>query len=292
MTYSPLFSTYLNLTPCSPVEVLRRFGGTYCIHLQGRRVKAMLSLVIKHYVMKTYEKSGGIAPPFLTSALYGGKWSASRTSRSSSGERAPLTHWIGGWVGPGPAWTLWSRENSHVPAGNWTPAVQSVARDYTDWAIPAPGSRNKPNKWPAEAENKQSFNCLLSLLFDFENEAVRSSETSVNLHRTPRCHIQEGNTLLEQESPTKERRHEQIVDPNCIMESQGGHKNEGVELMWGAYIVRERRVGVQEPLRNIYATISVPLVSFSHFSLIAILPFYLGHFQCSWIRSGSSAYKC
>jgi hypothetical protein len=34
-----------------------------------------------------------------TLALVGGKWSASRPSRSTSGERAPGTHWIGGWVG-------------------------------------------------------------------------------------------------------------------------------------------------------------------------------------------------
>jgi hypothetical protein len=35
---------------------------------------------------------------FLTSALAGGEWSVSR--RSTTGERAPGTHWIGGWVGP------------------------------------------------------------------------------------------------------------------------------------------------------------------------------------------------
>jgi hypothetical protein len=32
---------------------------------------------------------------FLTSALVGGEWSASRP-----GVLAPGTHWIGGWVGP------------------------------------------------------------------------------------------------------------------------------------------------------------------------------------------------
>jgi len=34
---------------------------------------------------------------FLTSALDGGKWSASRLS---SGERAIGNHWVGSWVGP------------------------------------------------------------------------------------------------------------------------------------------------------------------------------------------------
>jgi hypothetical protein len=37
---------------------------------------------------------------FLTSALVGGEWSASRPGRFTPGERAPGTHWIGGWVGP------------------------------------------------------------------------------------------------------------------------------------------------------------------------------------------------
>jgi hypothetical protein len=37
---------------------------------------------------------------FLTSALAGGEWSALRPGRFTPGERAPDTHWIGGWVGP------------------------------------------------------------------------------------------------------------------------------------------------------------------------------------------------
>jgi hypothetical protein len=37
---------------------------------------------------------------FLTSELAGGKWSASRPGRFTFGERAPCTHWVGGWVDP------------------------------------------------------------------------------------------------------------------------------------------------------------------------------------------------
>jgi hypothetical protein len=44
--------------------------------------------------------SGGITPPFLTSELDGGEWSASHPGRFTSGEIAPGTHWIGGWMGP------------------------------------------------------------------------------------------------------------------------------------------------------------------------------------------------
>jgi len=36
----------------------------------------------------------------LTSALYGGEWSASRPGRFNPRGGAPGTHFIGGWVGP------------------------------------------------------------------------------------------------------------------------------------------------------------------------------------------------
>jgi hypothetical protein len=39
-------------------------------------------------------------PPFLTLALDGGEWPASHPGCFTAGERAPGTHWIGGWVGP------------------------------------------------------------------------------------------------------------------------------------------------------------------------------------------------
>jgi hypothetical protein len=37
---------------------------------------------------------------FLTLALAGGEQSASRPGRFTPGERAPCTHWTGGWVDP------------------------------------------------------------------------------------------------------------------------------------------------------------------------------------------------
>jgi hypothetical protein len=37
---------------------------------------------------------------FLTSALAGGVWSASRPGRFTPGAKAPGTHWIEGWVDP------------------------------------------------------------------------------------------------------------------------------------------------------------------------------------------------
>jgi hypothetical protein len=43
--------------------------------------------------------NGGIAPPFLTSALDGVEWAASRPSRFTFEEKAPVTDWMGGRVG-------------------------------------------------------------------------------------------------------------------------------------------------------------------------------------------------
>jgi hypothetical protein len=55
---------------------------------------------MKHYVMNAY---GGVdiqTNVLLTLGLVGGEWSASCPSHFTPGERAPSTHWIGGWVGP------------------------------------------------------------------------------------------------------------------------------------------------------------------------------------------------
>jgi hypothetical protein len=51
------------------------------------------------------EWSGGIVPPFLTSAVGGGEWSIScqghfTPSHPPTGERAPVTPWIEDWVSP------------------------------------------------------------------------------------------------------------------------------------------------------------------------------------------------
>jgi hypothetical protein len=37
---------------------------------------------------------------FLTSALAGSEWSAARPGRFTHREKAPGTHWVGGWVDP------------------------------------------------------------------------------------------------------------------------------------------------------------------------------------------------
>jgi hypothetical protein len=49
--------------------------------------------------MKAHRKVDVETHVFLTSALVGGEWSASRPGRFSPGERALRTQWVGGWVG-------------------------------------------------------------------------------------------------------------------------------------------------------------------------------------------------
>jgi hypothetical protein len=63
------------------------------------RIKSLC--LTKRYAMKTYWGTEGTAPviqSFLTSALDGGEWSASRPARFTPGLRTPATHWTGGWV--------------------------------------------------------------------------------------------------------------------------------------------------------------------------------------------------
>jgi hypothetical protein len=55
--------------------------------------------LIKHYAIDDVWGSGGIALPFLTSALYGGERSASGPGPFNPGDKVPGTHWVGGSVG-------------------------------------------------------------------------------------------------------------------------------------------------------------------------------------------------
>jgi hypothetical protein len=50
--------------------------------------------------MKAYWGSECIALRILDLALDGDEWSASRSYHFIPRERAPGTHWIGGWLGP------------------------------------------------------------------------------------------------------------------------------------------------------------------------------------------------
>jgi hypothetical protein len=77
---------------------------------------------------------------FLTSALVGGEWSASRPGRLTppGKERAVPIGWEAGWTSD-PVWTTWRGEKScFYWDSNFEPsAVQPVTSRYTDCATPA-----------------------------------------------------------------------------------------------------------------------------------------------------------
>jgi len=93
-------------------------------------VKGKLSLCLtKHYVMKTYWRSGGIASPILNLGTSWRSVSASRPDRFTSGESTPGTHRIGSWVGPRAGLDAMAKRKIPIiaPAGNWTQVLQPVA---------------------------------------------------------------------------------------------------------------------------------------------------------------------
>jgi hypothetical protein len=58
---------------------------------------------------------------FLTSALDGGEWSVARADHFTPRERDPVTHWIGGWVGPRSGLDMVSKRKIPSPRGESNP---------------------------------------------------------------------------------------------------------------------------------------------------------------------------
>jgi hypothetical protein len=90
--------------------------------------------------MKAYRGVDVYVHIFLTSALAGGEWSASRPGRFISGERAVGTHFVGGWVDPRAGLNDVEKIKFFtLPGLELDPSVvHPVASRYTDYAIPAP----------------------------------------------------------------------------------------------------------------------------------------------------------
>jgi hypothetical protein len=57
----------------------------------------------------------------LTATLDVGEWSASRLGRFTPKERAPGTHWVGGWVGPSAGLDTVSKRKFPSPRRNSNP---------------------------------------------------------------------------------------------------------------------------------------------------------------------------
>jgi hypothetical protein len=73
----------------------------------------------------------------LTSALDGSEWSASHPGHFTPRERAPGTHWLGGWVGPRAILDVVVKNkipSLHQELNPRTPIVQPVAQHYSNRA--------------------------------------------------------------------------------------------------------------------------------------------------------------
>jgi hypothetical protein len=96
---------YLTWPMCTS-DLYTNFGyflNTPYIYIYPIRWKVKLFLCLINYAPSHEEvwRSGGIAPPLLTSALDGGEWSDSRPGRFTPGEWASGIQWIGSWMGTG-----------------------------------------------------------------------------------------------------------------------------------------------------------------------------------------------
>jgi hypothetical protein len=103
--------------------------------LNSWRWKVKLSLCLtKHHAMKTYWGMEVQLHAFLTSALDGSEWSASRPDRFTPRKRVPGTHWTGGWVGPRAVLDAVMKKKILSPrrvSNPRTPIVQPAAQRYT-----------------------------------------------------------------------------------------------------------------------------------------------------------------
>jgi hypothetical protein len=102
----------------------------------GKEKKRKLFVTVINYVSRCEDirKSGGIAPPFLTSVLDVSEWLASRHQPVvfTPGEKAPSTQWIEGLMGPTVGLNAVEKRKSFAPSGNRTQVAQPVARRCTD----------------------------------------------------------------------------------------------------------------------------------------------------------------
>jgi hypothetical protein len=82
--------------------------------------------------MKAYGGVHVYIHTFLTTALAGGEWSASRPGCSTAGERAPGTHWKGGWVDPRAGLDDVEKRKFYRDSNSDPSVVQPIASRYND----------------------------------------------------------------------------------------------------------------------------------------------------------------
>jgi hypothetical protein len=92
--------------------------------------------------MKAYGEVDVYIDIFLTSALVGGKWSASQRGRFTTGERAPDTHCLGGWVDPRAGLDDVEKINFLTLAGLELRPLSHPTRSQSLYRLRYPGSSN------------------------------------------------------------------------------------------------------------------------------------------------------
>jgi hypothetical protein len=115
------------------IDLNRLLSSSFIQYIQSKKVK---SKAVPLLAMVAQEGRGGMrysSYSYLTSALDGDEWSASRPGRVlPPGKESPVP--IGqeaGWA-PQPVWAQRLEEKSSVPVGDRTPVVQYVVSHYTD----------------------------------------------------------------------------------------------------------------------------------------------------------------
>jgi hypothetical protein len=95
---------------------------------------------------------------FLTSALVGGEWPASRPGRFTPGERVPCTHWTGGWVDPRVGLDEEKRKFLTLPGFELRP-LGRLGRSQSLYRLRYPGS------WDILISKKKNNQNCLSILY-------------------------------------------------------------------------------------------------------------------------------
>jgi hypothetical protein len=90
--------------------------------------------------MKAYGGVDVYVHIFLTSALVGGEWSASRPCHFTPGEGASGTHWLGSWVGPRASLDDAEEKKFLTPPGLELRLLSRPARSQSLYRLSYPGS--------------------------------------------------------------------------------------------------------------------------------------------------------
>jgi hypothetical protein len=115
--------------------------------------------------MKAYGEVDVQIHIFLTSALGGVEWSASRPGRFTPGERAPGTRWIGGWMDPRAGLDDLEKRKFLNLLGLELRPLSRPARSQSLYRLRCPGYQ----QWTAPYENQRAN--VLQIFWSFWNFA-------------------------------------------------------------------------------------------------------------------------